>query len=697
MKVSFARPEYVYDHAFYQCKSLKFIEIPQSVKEVGLYAFSECSNLESVIINGGYILTSAFGNCEKLNKIQLGKAYKSSGSENGRAYFINSFTNSNNVTNISGYCGENITWNLTGSLTDGYTIAICGTGDTWDFWSYQDSWQVDQPFSYWAQYITRADVGSGIQNLNSGLFRNLTNLEELNISEGVQYIGSSLCQGCTNLKKVSLPKTAITVGSSAFAGCENIETLNLGGVFPLNTNAFDNCANILTASGYAGDVAWTMDVSEANVSLNIHGNGAIKDLGSTYINNTWLFDCPSFEDKLVDISIGEGVSHIGARVFKDCINVQSVSFSTSVTSIGEQAFANCSGLTEIVLPGSVNSVGNNAFLHCSNLTEVVIQDGVNSIGESAFSGCTNLNNILIPGSVSAVGEHAFAGCTNLTSLIIENGVTSIEESAFENCDRLMNIDIPDSVTEMGENVFSNCKNLLKITIPGSVYCIEYGAFSNCNKLSQVIIQDGTTSISDCAFDGCSSLSSIFIPKSVTQIETFAFDSCNALNNIYYAGVEEDWKKISVSAGNDALESATIHYNSTGPDDPGSDVTDSNIVCMVNTLTSYDENTKRATFGSEPTVYTYQITNETILSGDINTLIGKTVLVRYKSGEYGAPDMLTHYVLSISPASVASGTLKNVTQNIISIGNKEYPLDIQNELLQIVHTVQKRALVGNDEI
>ena len=506
-----------------------------------------------------------------------------------------------------------------------------------------------------------------------------------------------MCQGCTNLKKVSLPKTAITVGSSAFAGCENIETLNLGGVFPLNTIAFDRCANILTASGCAGDVAWTMDVSEANVSLNIHGNGAIKDLGSTYINNTWLFDCPSFEDKLVDISIGEGVSHIGARVFKDCINVQSVSFSTSVTSIGEQAFANCSGLTEIVLPGSVNSVGNNAFLHCSNLTEVVIQDGVNSIGESAFSGCTNLNNILIPGSVSAVGEHAFAGCTNLTSLIIENGVTSIEESAFENCDRLMNIDIPDSVTEMGENVFSNCKNLLKITIPGSVYCIEYGAFSNCNKLSQVIIQDGTTSISDCAFDGCSSLSSIFIPKSVTQIETFAFDSCNALNNIYYAGVEEDWKKISVSAGNDALESATIHYNSTGPDDPGSDVTDSNIVCMVNTLTSYDENTKRATFGSEPTVYTYQITNETILSGDINTLIGKTVLVRYKSGEYGAPDMLTHYVLSISPASVASGTLKNVTQNIISIGNKEYPLDIQNELLQIVHTVQKRALVGNDEI
>lgn len=669
--------ENIYDSAFYKCKSLQSVEIPESVEEVGQYAFAECSNLESVTINGGYIITSAFGNCEKLNKIQLGKRYKSGGSETGRAYFINSFTGSNNITNISGYCGENVIWNLTGTLADGYTITISGTGDTWDFWSYQNSWQVDQPFSYWLQYITKAEVESGIVNLNSGLLRNLKNLKELNISEGVESIGASFCEGCQNLEEVFLPKTIMSVSSSAFKNCSNIRNINLGGLFPLNTSAFDDCVNISTASGYAGDVAWTMDVSRSNVLLNIYGDGAIKDLGSTYINNTWLFNCPSFEDKLVDISIGEGVSHIGARVFEDCTNVKNVSFSDSVTSIGESAFANCSGLTQLVLPNSINSVGNNAFSNCSSLTEVVIQNGVNSIGKSSFSGCTNLNNILIPGSVNIVGEYAFSGCTNLTSVIIENGVTVIGESAFYDCDKLINIDIPDSVTQIGEDVFRNCGSLFKITIPGSISCIEYGAFSNCERLSQVIIQDGTSSISDCAFDGCSSLSSIIIPKSVTRIETFAFDSCNALDNIYYAGSEEEWDKISVSAGNDALESATIHYNSTGPDDPGSDVTDSNIVCMVNTLTSYDENTKRATFGSEPTAYTYQITNETVLSGDINTLIGKTVLVRYKPGEYGAPDMLTHYVLSISPALAASGILKSATQNTICIGDKEYTLDIEN--------------------
>lgn len=111
--------------------------------------------------------------------------------------------------------------------------------------------------------------------------------------------------------------------------------------------------------------------------------------------------------------------------------------------------------------------------------------------------------------------------------------------------------------------------------------------------------------------------------------------------------------------------------------PSDTDTETDANSMVALFTSYDEGTKQAIFGSDPTPYTYQITDETVLSEEITSLIGKTVLVRYKSGEYGAPDMLTHYVLSISPASVASGTLKNVTQNIISIGNKEYPLDIQN--------------------
>lgn len=644
--------ENIYDFAFYNCDSLESVEIPESVEEVGLYAFANCSNLESVIINGGYIVTSAFGNCENLNKIQLGKKYKSGGSETGRAYFINSFTDSNNITNISGYCGENVTWNLTGTMAEGYTITISGTGDTWDFWSYQDSWQVDQPFSYWLQYITKAEVESGIVNLNSGLLRNLKNLKELNISEGIESIGASFCEGCQNLEEVFLPKTIMAVSNSAFKNCSNIRNINLGGLFPINTSAFNDCVNISTASGYAGDVAWTMDVSKSNILLNIYGNGAIKDLGSTYINNTWLFDCPSFKDKLVDIIIGEGVSHIGVRTFEDCTNVKNISFSDSVTSIGESAFANCSSLTELVLPNSINSVGDDAFSNCSSLTEVVI-----------------------PGSVNVLGEYAFSGCTNLTSVMIENGVTVIGESAFDDCDKLINIDIPDSVTQIGEGVFRNCGSLFKITIPGSISCIEYGAFSNCKRLSQIVIQDGTSSISGCAFEGCSSLSSIIIPKSVTQIGTFAFDSCNALDNIYYAGSKEEWEKISVSVGNDALEAATIHYNSTEADIPD-DYNKNSYVAGI--LKSYDPQEQKIYFeyyDGITSVYEYKITDQTVVE-DWDILIGKPVLVSYIPGEYGT-DTLSRYVITVQLAEPIIGNVDTITESTITLDGKVFDINLDS--------------------
>ena len=644
--------ENIYDFAFYNCDSLESVEIPESVEEVGLYAFANCSNLESVIINGGYIVTSAFGNCENLNKIQLGKKYKSGGSETGRAYFINSFTDSNNITNISGYCGENVTWNLTGTMAEGYTITISGTGDTWDFWSYQDSWQVDQPFSYWLQYITKAEVESGIVNLNSGLLRNLKNLKELNISEGIESIGASFCEGCQNLEEVFLPKTIMAVSNSAFKNCSNIRNINLGGLFPINTSAFNDCVNISTASGYAGDVAWTMDVSKSNILLNIYGNGAIKDLGSTYINNTWLFDCPSFKDKLVDIIIGEGVSHIGVRTFEDCTNVKNISFSDSVTSIGESAFANCSSLTELVLPNSINSVGDDAFSNCSSLTEVVI-----------------------PGSVNVLGEYAFSGCTNLTSVMIENGVTVIGESAFDDCDKLINIDIPDSVTQIGEGVFRNCGSLFKITIPGSISCIEYGAFSNCKRLSQIVIQDGTSSISGCAFEGCSSLSSIIIPKSVTQIGTFAFDSCNALDNIYYAGSKEEWEKISVSVGNDALEAATIHYNSTEADIPD-DYNKNSYVAGI--LKSYDSQEQKIYFeyyDGVTSVYEYKITDQNVVE-DWDILIGKPVLVSYIPGEYGT-DTLSRYVMAVQLAEPIIGNVDTITESTITLDGKVFDINLDS--------------------
>ena len=58
-----------------------------------------------------------------------------------------------------------------------------------------------------------------------------------------------------------------------------------------------------------------------------------------------------------------------------------------------------------------------------------------------------------------------------------------------------------------------------------------------------------------------------IPNSVTTIEYSAFQGCNSLKDVYYSGSEEQWKKISIDEYNETLTHATIHYNSSLPEQP----------------------------------------------------------------------------------------------------------------------------------
>ncbi|MCD8004935.1 MAG: S-layer homology domain-containing protein, partial [Oscillospiraceae bacterium] len=90
----------------------------------------------------------------------------------------------------------------------------------------------------------------------------------------------------------------------------------------------------------------------------------------------------------------------------------------------------------------------------------------------------------------------------------------------------------------------------------------------CTGLTSVTIPDSVTSIGSYAFYNCTGLTSVTIGSGVTSIGISAFSNCTGLTDVYYSGSETDWATISIDIGNTYLTSATIHYNSTGPDDTG---------------------------------------------------------------------------------------------------------------------------------
>ena len=255
------------------------------------------------------------------------------------------------------------------------------------------------------------------------------------------------------------------------------------------------------------------------------------------------------------------VVSIGARAFRECTELNSVSIPTSVTAIGEVAFCNCSGLTSMTIPNSVSSIADYTFAGCSGLTEVNIPESVTSLGKSAFSDCKNLTSITIPESVSVIGERAFYYCIGLTSITIPNSVSSIAESTFFLCTGLTEVNLPNSITSIGRYAFSECHSLTSINIPNSVTSISEGTFRMCGALTSVNIPNSVEYIHYIAFYRCSSLTSITIPNSVKEISDSAFQYCSGLKSITILG-----RTICHSAAFDDVnnvESLKINENSSG--------------------------------------------------------------------------------------------------------------------------------------
>ncbi len=58
--------------AFSHCENLKSVEIPDTVTEMGEYAFCYCSSMENAVINGQSVSPYMFAHCENLETVSIG-------------------------------------------------------------------------------------------------------------------------------------------------------------------------------------------------------------------------------------------------------------------------------------------------------------------------------------------------------------------------------------------------------------------------------------------------------------------------------------------------------------------------------------------------------------------------------------------------------------------------------------------------
>ena len=470
------------DYAFDGCGNLSDITIPNSVATIGSYAFANCSGLMSVTIGNSVISIGdfAFEDCA-LTTVTIPSSATGIGME--------AFDNCSGLTNIT-FLGNAPT------LTDGNEFYDDGVSANAKVYYYYGT-------SGWSTtYGGLATVELGLPNYS---FTFTTNAGAITIT-GISGSGGAIIIPATI---TGLPVTGI--GVTAFQNNTTITSLIISnGVMNIADAAFDGCTALT--------------------------NVFIPD-SVTNIGNSTFAGCSA----LVSVTGGSNVMSMGESAFNGCTSLPGIILSTNLASAGDFTFFNCTALQSIVIPASLTQLGNYMFDGCTGLTNVTLTNSLTGIGNSTFGFCSSLTSITIPNSVTSIGSAAFVACTALTNISLGNNITSIGDGAFNACHALASISLPTSLTSIGVDEFYNCSSLTNIVIPGSVTSIGGDAFDYCTALTSVTLPNSVTSIGDTAFENCSSLTGVYFQGNAPSLGgANVFTGVNAAATVYHLAGTTGW-------------------------------------------------------------------------------------------------------------------------------------------------------------
>ncbi len=566
-------------YAFLGCEQIKSVEFGPDVEEIGLYAFQNCVNLETMVCDTAVSIIRAgafkdcsslkaadfsectistigyesFSGCTSLSQVSLHETLSEIGERSFEGTAIKTIEFGKNVNSIGkdAFLGNKVLESIVVVEKNKEFSTVDGV-----LYNKNGRSLIVYPVAKKGAFT----LPQGVEEIREGAFKNAT-LTDLTVPQdsALNTIRNNAFEG-SKITSISLPEAVTVINAETFKNADKLKSIELGSaVTYIGKSAFEGAKSLAEISlpDAVRDVSTKAFKNTGLVTVNV-GNGVVRLGSEAFANNK----------ALKDVVLGENLEKLGAGAFMNCAALSKINLPANVNSFDITVFTGCKALKKIALAndnanykvaaGAIYTADGKSLVAVANneLKELKIADGTETIEANAFDLAGGIADITFPETLNNVkgfaldatawyksqgagaiyaGKVLYKVTGNVSEVKVADGTLAIADMAINN-KTVKAVTIPNTVKTIGAKAFMDSA-VSEIVIPESVTVIGNNAFQNVASLKKIALSKNLVEMGKGIFKDCSNLQSITIPETVKNIPVDAFLNCSSLGKVVLGSVE----------------------------------------------------------------------------------------------------------------------------------------------------------------